>query len=272
MVTTVWKIANPTYMRSSDADGQIPFYSFRIVSGAEYNEKLMNTKAQLQSADIVSLYTPALLQTYLLELYSHFLTIHKHRFAKPYTPAQLIKVTHHTFLFDKVMETGEREESQVASLETPPEVYEWSSVGSEIQVRGGAFHLLWTMIGKPVHIELNVTEAETEYTVNTITNDNEPKEVLIDEQLNEVSLDELPAAEDDVVFRPRIIQNQPNDEERLKGRQQVEEARIRAKWAHYKAEKALAKYIERYGEYDDFLSSSSDDDFSSSSDETEKSS
>lgn len=42
-------------------------------------------------------------------------------------------------------------------------------------------------------------------------------------------------------------------------RRGIEEARIRAKWAQYKAQRAIAKYVEKYGDFDEEILSDSED-------------
>ena len=88
-----WQIANPTYMRDTSS-AVLPYYIFTVTSGPSYNETLITTFSALNK-DLITLISPADLNSFLMNLYTTFLNVHGKRFAKPYTPAQLIKATKH---------------------------------------------------------------------------------------------------------------------------------------------------------------------------------
>lgn len=180
--------------------------------------------AQQLKTSFVSACAPAIMSKYLLELYGNFLTVHAKRFAKPYTAAELIKATKHFAIIDG----GDDAEEDV----------DWKFTPAYIEARDG-FSLYWTCTVEEPKIELFAPEAAT-----------------IADSLQEATLDDLPQGSTEFL---RLT-----SDSQLRERRSVEEARIRAKWAQYKAEKAIAKYVEKYGEFDDeFLS---DDDDSESDD------
>jgi hypothetical protein len=76
------------------------------------------------------------------------------------------------------------------------------------------------------------------------------------QNFKELSFDEIRPLNDTEVVKLRSLRSTPATQERKKrDRQRVEEARLRAKLAVYKAEKAIQKYISRYGNIDDLESS-----------------
>ncbi len=222
-----WEIANPDYMRSA----AIPYYSFNILSHPEYTEKPVAPSESLTTS-ILNVITPAVLGNYLLGMYSHFLNVHGKRFAKPYTPTQLIKVTTHNIETEGCHDTDE---------------YEWTLEPLHLDVKNGAFCLFWKASARAIKIELGVEEEVAEVA--------EPVDKSPASEIMEVSPDALPPVEAESNLLRLTSDTQ------LRDKKIVQEARIRAKWAQYKAEKAIAKYLQRYGELDeDLLSDSSSDD------------
>lgn len=219
-----WIIANPDYMRSA-----MPYYSFNILSHPEYSEKPVATSESITTS-ILNVITPAVLGNYLLSMYSHFLNVHGKRFAKPYTPTQLIKVTTHTVDAEELMPTADE--------------YEWTLIPMHLDVKNGAFCLFWKAHARPIKIELGIEDDVEECA------DKSPASEIM-----ELSPDALPPVEAEGSLL-RLTSNT-----QLRDKKIVHEARIRAKWAQYKAEKAIAKYLQRYGELDEeLLSDSSTDD------------
>ena len=121
-----WLIANPDYMRSTGGNATIPYYSFAIQGHPDYSEKPVASGESI-TASIINVITPAAFGNYLLGMYSHFLNVHGKRFAKPYTPTQLIRVTTHTVEAEGCHDADD---------------YEWSLAPQHIDVKNGAFFLL----------------------------------------------------------------------------------------------------------------------------------
>jgi hypothetical protein len=171
------------------------------------------------------------MSSYLLDFYGRFLTVHGKRFATAYTPAQLIKATRHHVIIN----------GDVAADED----VEWSFTPKTISA-GEQFNLYWACeVAEEPKIELAL---ESDETLGQAT-----------EALQEASLDDLPQESGDFL---RLT-----SDSQLRQRRAIEEARIRAKWAQYKTEKAIAKYVEKYGDFDEeFLSDSGSDDDNSESD------
>lgn len=223
-MATPWQIATPEYQRDTSADKVIPYYSFNIRNGPEYGEKPITSKMYITDS-LLSVITPATLSNYLLGLYSAFLNIHGKRFAKPYTPTQLIKITRHiTTLKEKVDDEDEE--------------YEWTLMPHSLAVKNGAFELNWRASPHALKIELG--------------DQGEEIPAVVAPAIQEVEIETV--AEDTSNSFLRLTSNSQLRDKRL-----LEEARIRAKWAQYKAERAIAKYVERYGELDEELLSDDDE-------------
>lgn len=225
-----WVIDNPEYMRSTTGNSTIPYYSFRVREYPAYTENPVATN-EFISQNLLNVTTPAALGSYLLGLYSNFLNIHGKRFAKPYTPTQLIKITGHTVETEGCHDGDD---------------YEWTLTPQHIDVKNGAFLLFWKAVAQPIKIQLGVEdEAEVAATVLPAPA-SEPA-------IEEVQFETLPATSEEANLLRLTSDTQIRD------RKTLEEARIRAKWAQYKAEKAIAKYVQRYGHLDDDLLTDSSD-------------
>ena len=211
-----WQIGNPQYVK--DAPGSLPYYIFNIAGAEEYPETPLGSTRSI-NASIMSVITPAILGNYLLSLYAAFLNMHKARFAKPYTPAQLIRATQHTL---KVEGTVADEDEEL----------QWTLTPTQIIVKDGTFRIVWSATGATLKIDLGVDDAEA--VENEIVEVDEPVGQLTDGFL-------------------RLTSDTQVDE-----RRGVEEARIRAKWAQYKAQRAIAKYVEKYGDFDEEILSDSE--------------
>jgi hypothetical protein len=232
-----WQIANPQYLRDTSGDKVIPYYSFSIRSGPEYGEKPIATKFDLSNS-LLSVVTPATLGEYLLNLYSAFLKIHSKSFAKPYTPTQLIKITSHTILCE-----GEDDDEE----------YEWTLTPLKVNVRNGVFELGWKGTAHRMKIELNDAEEVEEQKTPAL-----PPQP---QSIQEIAIDALPEATDTSNSFLRLT-----SDSQIRNKRLLEEAKIRAKWAQYKAERAIAKYVERYGELDEELLSDDENESGSETD------
>ena len=104
-------------------------------------------------------------------------------------------------------------------------------------------------------IELNATEEVEEQKPPAVT-----QEVQAAAPIQEVEIETCEA--DTTNSFLRLTSNSQLRDKRL-----LEETKIRAKWAQYKAEKAIAKYVERYGELDEELLSDEDESGSESDSE-----
>lgn len=235
-----WQIANPEYLRATAGDKVIPYYSFSIRKGPEYSEKPITTGADI-SDSFLSVITPATLSNYLLDLYSAFLNIHGKRFVKPYTPTQLIKITSHV----TTLTNGSVEDEEC----------EWTLTPQTINVKNGVFQINWLANGQSLKIELSEEVEEPKQKSPAVA----PAASLA---IEEVEIGTV--AEDTSNSFLRLTSNSQLRDKRL-----LEEAKIRAKWAQYKAEKAIAKYVERYGELDEELLSEDEEDKSGSESETD---
>lgn len=217
-----WEFLVPNQVKNTQANGSVTTsYSFPITKAPTYSEVLTGTKDQL----ITGLFTPAVLNSYLLELYNAFLRVHSNRFARNYTPAQLIKVTRH--MFNNTTDT---------SSDATDEEYNFTLTPSKVDIISNNFVICWNVIAESLKIELVESE----------------------EELEEVDVTNVLESKGDFLRRDSSKKTEAEKTEAMK---QLERIRLKARIAKFKAERALEKYVIRYGPIDPVvLDSDSDND------------
>jgi hypothetical protein len=160
-------------------------------------------------------------------------------FQKPYTVEAINKITKHTL------------EGNILGHTFPTNVV---LVPKNIQITGGVFTVNWKYDIEPM---IDIPDAD-EVKVNTIELPVLPVSKKVIEGVEELNIDEIPAAANSTE------ELEIDSPAKFYEKQRVKEARLKAKLALYKAQRQTAQYYEKYGE--DI--SDSDSDFESSDGET----
>jgi hypothetical protein len=200
-------------------------YVFPIKGYVSYPETFTTNKSNVLNNDI---FTPATMATYLMDLYTTFLRVFGSKFAKPYTPAQLLRLTNHIY---KVLE-------DLDSYANDVDEYEWTFVPSAIHLVGSKFNIIWHLYYKDIKIIL--------------ADDSEP----LPTQLEELDINAVVPSTDDFLRLNSTVQQREV--------MRLERARLKARMAKYQAERAMAKYLAKYGDYSE---TDGETDYDSSSDE-----
>ncbi len=212
-----WEFRHPQQTNNRDSAGKVTMsYSFPIIKAPPYTEVLTGQVSQLSN-----LLTPAVINSYLLELYNAFLRVHSHRFAKNYTPAQLIKVS--DYIFNTAELIGHEDEE-----------FNFTLTPEKIDIMGNRFIIYWNVIAESVKIKL-FEESE--------------------EELEEVDVTGLVTESEET--KGDFLRRDSSDE----AKKQLERAQLKVRIAKLKAERAIEKYVLRYGPIDPaLLDSDSDND------------
>jgi hypothetical protein len=172
------------------------------------------------------------------EFVNTFLTSTSKYFSKPYTVEHINKIAKHTL-------NGSKTINFPANVILTP---------TNIQITGGTFMINWVYLTERVVIDIPDL-AET----NIIDLPDLPVSSRDVEGIEELNIDEIPAGatEEFEIDSPAKFYE----------KQKVKETRLRAKLAHYKAQRQSAQYYEKYGEN----ISDSDSDFETSDGESSES-
>ena len=168
-----------------------------------------------------------------------FLDVSAKYFQKPYTVEAINKITKHTL------------EGNILGHTFPTNVV---LVPKNIQITGGVFTVNWKYDIEPM---IDIPDAD-EVKVNTIELPVLPVSKKVIEGVEELNIDEIPAAANSTE------ELEIDSPAKFYEKQRVKEARLKAKLALYKAQRQTAQYYEKYGEN----ISDSDSDFESSDGET----
>jgi hypothetical protein len=225
-----WQFNIPSQVKNTEVGGKsIIGYSFPINKAPIYNEETTNTVSLLNTNFPSS---PAHYNSYILELYGAFLRVHSHRFAKNYTPAQLAKVTTNT-LNTKHIDGPEDEE------------YNYKLTPLKVDIIGNKFIINWDVQAENVKIEL-VEEEEVDDEIKEV----DVTELVISKEISE-SRDQTVTSKGDFLRRDSSSE----------AKKQLERAQLKVRIAKLKAERAIEKYVYRYGPIDPaLLDSDSDND------------
>ena len=229
-----WKCANPEYLRTVENGNQIFMYRFRIsetpcniltVSQGMNQDSLK--KALLQYSLIDEEY-----KNYLTDLFQYLLTTQSRFFNKKYTPEQYVKFVIHNFNNLPIVE-GDSTTEHTCTLNPV-----------DIILKNGKIYMNWSVeLANIIDFQLEENNTPEAAPIST-----EVAEIL---EVNDV--DNTGNADDTneiVAIRSGQSGGQSMSDKQFRDRQRVEEARLRAKLAAVRAERALERYVHKYGDYD----------------------
>jgi hypothetical protein len=160
-------------------------------------------------------------------------------FSKPYTVENINKIAKHTL-------NGTKSDKYPVNITLIPK---------NIQICGGNFIINWGYTIQSVVIDIpDLTDNET----HNIEINSVPAQNKIIDDMEELTIDNLPVQDEST--GEVLSLDSPS---KLYDKQLVKEARLKARLAIYKAQRQMAKYMEKYG--DDV--SDSDDEYDSSDEE-----
>lgn len=187
-------------------------YIFPIKGYIPYPETFTMTKSNILSGNN---FTPATMTTYIMDLYASFIRIFGSKFAKPYTPAQLLRLTQHIY---KIIHDLDSDANDI-------DEYEWTFIPAAIQLIGNKFNIIWHLSYEEIKI---------------ILADDLVEPALIG-QLEELDINAVVPSTDDFLRLNSTTQQRES--------MKLERARLKARMAKYQADKAMAKYLAKYGDF-----------------------
>ncbi len=221
-----WNFPNPQFVKTTIDGKSQNIYTFTVLSGPSYSEEIVAKEINCNH----HAFSPAILNTYLLDMYSGLLRVHSSKFVKPYTPAHLVRATTHTFMYDY---------SNISFHYDKNDDFTWDLKPIKICLIGNNFNINWLATAQPARIQ------------------------LVEDDIQEVDVDNAVAvAENDDFLRL----NSPDKQRAI---QLLQRAKLREKVARYRAERALTKYIAKYGDIDPAILGISDEESSDSEDDDE---
>jgi hypothetical protein len=248
-----WKFAPIQYIKKANPDGtQSPGYVFTLT---EVPDDLTITVSDTATEHIVNHVKSAENGAYLSQVYAELLKAFSRNFTKSYTPAQCMRLTSHIIQIDSHN-----------SLDA--DTYMCTLTPKSITLFGGRFTLQWNAALEPLGIEIALENdaADVETPVissvapvaasaipsnSTESPQNTPATAHAALASQVIEVEDIESADDADSATPSLRSGPPVPSERqTRDRRRVEEFRLRATLAAVRAERALERYIEKYGEYD----------------------
>jgi hypothetical protein len=213
MTTT---FAKPSYTKLKTASGTMePCYKFAVQSSEQLREPLeIKTKVSqtLLQGQLMSELSQK--KEWLVTFITAFLQSTEQYFTKKYTVDALLKHLNHTLDIEGPTEDA----NQVIFMPT------------EIVIFQGRFTLAWKAKMEAIRIAIPDLEEPVE------------NELITKDVTELLAVDDL---EEDLQKGP--IEMEVEDSSRHYEKRKVKEARLRARLAQYKAERAMSRYLEKYG-------------------------
>lgn len=232
-----WKCANPEYIRSVENGTQIFVYRFRIV---EIPHDILTvsqgmTQESLRKALINGSLADQEYSNYLIDLFKYLLATQSRLFINKYTPEQYVKSIVHNFHNLPIVD-GDSNIEHTCTLNPV-----------ELILKNGKIYMNWSVeLANMIDFQLeeNSVGVETPATGPPASTNVEILEV------DDVEEGDADDANDIGVIRSGHGGGQSMSDKQNRDRQRVEEARLRAKLAAVRAERALERYIQKYGDYE----------------------
>lgn len=232
---TPFTFKKPVQTRATDASGVVrPVYSFAV----EKADALSGTyDCEGRTAPLQFLTNTLFVEnpTWLPQFVDAFLQSTKPYFVKPYAPAVVLKHMTHRVVADGLAE----EEGTVTRIYTP----------TAVVIAQGRFTLDWKVSQELIAIQIPVEDEEDleEEVMLTATQQRLlglGGPTATNEVVQQVDTAALPFSGGGVTE----VLDLRTDEQQAFYKRKVKEAHLRAKLAQYKAERALAKYMDKYGD------------------------
>lgn len=208
--------AKPSHTKLKTSTGLMePCYKFSVITSesltdpVELKEKPTSTILEAQLMKIIEEK-----KDWLVKFVTAFLAATEQYFTKKYTTDALIKHLNHSMTTE-----GSTEDANQVIFEP-----------SEIVIFQGRFTLTWKAKLEAIRIAIPDLEESTE------------NEVLMKDVTELLAIDDLEA---DLQKGPEEMMME--DSSRHYEKRKVKEARLRARLAQYKAERAMSRYLEKYG-------------------------
>jgi hypothetical protein len=240
----------PVQSRSTDASGVArPVYTFAVETGEGLSGLYEAMPFAPPFLNTLLKESPQWLETFI----NSFLQSTKTYFAKPYSSAMILKHITHRVVFDNSCSEGE---GAVMRTYTP----------TAIVIVQGRFTLEWKVSQETIAIQIpDEDEEEEEEVMLTATQKSllgltTPAPLFSSPPASATAapprvVNEVVAVVDVPFTSNTEVLDLRTNEHQAFYKRKVKEANLRAKLAQYKAERALAKYMDKYG---DTLSDSSD--------------
>lgn len=241
-VEKTWKLGPVEYCKNNDNGVLTPYYKFLITSSPH---DLLTMTPDLSSESLSQALTGTTLKeadyaTYLPTLYEHLFATNVKLFTRKYDPVVCASRTQHTFNLG----------NSVVSEKGP---YTCILSPREVNLMNSKFYINWN-VELTAEIEIDMEDdvpLMPEASVHTHAPIQVQQVENSAETIDLIEIDDVESDKEDVVSESSLPLRSGLTERQIRDRQRVEEARLRAKLAAFRAQRAMERYVNKYGDLTD---------------------
>jgi hypothetical protein len=241
-----WKLAPVEYLKYDDGGAQIPYYKFKITSAPH---DLLTMTGDMTGESLGKALTDTTLKeaeyaAYLPSLYEHLFATNAKLFTRKYDPTACSLRSHHTF---SVIPAVAGETGPYTCILSP----------KELRLMNSKFYIAWA-VELAAELEVDVDDGDIPLMADTIAQTSAvvapaPSLHVEDsaETIDLIEIDDVESDKEDTVSESSLPLRPGLTDRQIRDRQRVEEARLRAKLAAFRAQRAMERYIHKYGDLTD---------------------
>jgi len=232
--------SKPSYTKINISGESVPVYSFDLKSGIEIVATL-NIQEQQNLQDILKIALAEDQNSNIMNSFvKQFIEVSAKYFAKKYSSDYILRLLTNELASESVKEGAQATEDSEVSFSP-----------TRLIIQKTSFRLVWSAAFK----KLLITIPDLEESVSSPPQPQpEPQQPPQQEELNQIrtvqlsAQDELQVVDDIMTDASQVETFSMRDSSRHYDKQRVKEAQLRARLAQYKAERAMTRYLEKYGD------------------------
>lgn len=243
-----WKLAPVEYHKADTMGVVTPFYRFTILSSPH---DLLTMTPNFSTESLSQALTGTTLKeveyaTYLPGLYEHLFATNAKLFTRKYDPVVCASRTQHTFALG----------SSVVSEKGP---YTCILSPQEIDLMNSKFYINWK-VELTAEIEIDMEDDDVPLMPEVAAQTSAviaPAPLTVSqveksaETIDLIEIDDVESDKGDTMSESSLPLRSGLTERQIRDRQRVEEARLRAKLAAFRAQRAMERYVNKYGDLTD---------------------
>lgn len=228
--------SRPVYTKENISGNLVPTYTFELQTNANITAVLTVSEINSLQTFLTSALSEEQNSNILPFLVRAFITASAKYFAKAYTPEQILK-----YFSNEVCET---------SIQKAKDTTDDSEIvlsPTRLIIQKNTFHLIWSAKFRTLLITIpDLEEPDAPAITGSVANSNNQEIRTV--QIATQPLEELETVDDIMADTTQVEPFSMRDSSRHYDKQRVKEAQLRARLSQYKAERAMTRYLEKYGD------------------------
>lgn len=239
-----WKLAPVEYAKANDGGNLIPYYRFTVTQ-VPYD--LLTLSSMTPSALLNALTDTTLKESeyakYLPDLYATIFANNAKLFTRKYDPAVCAKQSAHVF---PDLPPVPAEDGSYTCILRP----------TEVRLMNSKFYIVWSVeLAAEIEIDVDMPLMEEAVVTQAVgaaaPTPASTAQTAGAQTIDLIELDDIESDKDEATSETSMPLRSGLTDRQIRERQRVEEARLRAKLAAFRAQRAMDRYIQKYGDLTD---------------------